>query len=330
MDKNQSAEPAARRGWGQTQSLLTVVFVCGAVLMAFEMVGFRILAPTFGTTTFAVGSVISVFLGALSLGYLLGGRLSDKHPSFFLLGTIIAVSGVIVLVVPLYAPAGCLWISSMNPEGKANPLFASILLFLAPSVLLGMVSPFAVRLQAKSVSTVGNVAGKLYALSTLGSIAGTLLATFWLIPSFGGSAIAASLGLVLIAVSLLALLPGARDRLGHGKAGAAIATTLLVALGMGLWFIPHPSFIPLREGEILVEEVDSPYQHIGVVLIPKNRRDDGTQKKEEVKWAVRLQFDQYIESEVDVESGDPENVRVSEPYTSNAKYTDMLHLPLLF
>jgi len=350
---------AARRGkregeaprfrWGETQSLLVVVFVCGAVVMAFEMVGSRILAPQFGTTVFIWGSLIGIVLGALSLGYFVGGRVADKWPSFFLLGGIIAVAGLIVLIVPLYAPACNQWISKSAPERSSNPLFASVLLFFVPAVLLGMVSPFAVRLQARSVATVGNVAGRLYALSTLGSIAGTLLATFWMIPSFGTSNLTRGLGITLIVVSMLAIVPWVMRRARTGR---------VVGAGVGLMgafvlcTVPSPSFIPLGDGEKLVAEVDSPYQHIGVVLIPYGR-------DENQEWTVRMVFDEYIESEVYVEfpgaakydtevrgvwldptfpyvhwrrrrlvSADDFEVRL--PYESAAKYTDMLHLPFLF
>ena len=307
--------------WGETQSLLVVVFVCGAVLMAFEMVGSRILAPEFGSTVFVWGSLIGVFLGALSLGYLVGGRLSDKWPSFSVLGAIIAVAGLIILVVPLYAPACSRWIDKGNPGSSTNPLFASVLLFFVPSVLLGMVSPYAVRLQARSVHTMGNVAGKLYALSTLGSIAGTLLATFWMIPSFGTSNMVKGLGLTLVAASLLALVP---RLLARASRGGMAGTGTGVAAAVILCLVPSPSFIPLEKGERLVAEVDSPYQHIGVVLVPADN------KKEGADWGVRLVFDEYIQSEVYVESGDPTDVKIKEPYTSGAKYTDMLQLPFVF
>lgn len=307
--------------WGETQSLLVVVFVCGGVLMAFEMVGSRILAPEFGSTVFVWGSLIGVFLGALSLGYLVGGRLSDKWPSFLVLGAIIAVAGLIILVVPLYAPACSRWIDKANPGSHTSPLFASLLLFFVPSVLLGMVSPYAVRLQARSVHTMGNVAGKLYALSTLGSIAGTLLATFWMIPSFGTSNMVKGLGLTLVAASMLALVPRlAAKASGKGIAGtgAGVVAAILLCL------VPSPSFIPLEANETLVAEVDSPYQHIGVVIVPANPKTEGAE------WGVRLVFDEYIESEVYVESNDPKNVKIKEPYASGAKYTDMLHLPFIF
>ncbi|NQT52015.1 fused MFS/spermidine synthase, partial [bacterium] len=349
---------AAGRAWSEAHSLLVVVFACGTVFMAFEMVGSRILAPTFGSTVFVWGSLIGVFLGALSLGYLVGGHVADNRPSFFLLGSIIAAAGLIILVVPLYAPASCRAIDGANPGHRINPLLASLVLFFVPSVLLGMVSPFAVRLQARSVATMGNVAGRLYALSTLGSIAGTVLATFWLIPSFGTSNLTKALGLTLVAVSLLAILPRLRQHWSRGglkgAAGGAAAGLLAVVLAI----LPSPTFIPLDDGEVLMAEADSAYQHIGVVLIPPIA---GTPQSQ---WAIRMMFDKYIESEVVVEPCEaddpgsmpvtvlqrgakrpspwvsdedketapepPSHIRLKTPYTSGAKYTDMLHLPFIF
>jgi len=328
MAKQQpKAGGSARTGrawWSESHSLLVVVFVCGAVLMAFEIVGSRILAPTFGGTVFVWGSLIGVVLGALSLGYFVGGRLADKKPSFFLLGTIIAIAGLLIVVVPFYATACGRWVDRSAPGRSINPLFTSVLLFFVPSILLGMVSPFSVRLQARTITTVGNVAGRLYALSTLGSIAGTLLATFWLIPSFGASMITKALGVTLVVVSLLAILPRLREQLLGGRVRRAVGSAAVLLGVIALALVPSPSFIPLAEGEKLVAEADSPYQHIGIVLL------SGSSRGMPEEWSMRMVFDEYIESEILVESGDSNNIRIREPYTSNAKYTDMLHLPFLF
>jgi len=317
--------PAARRvRWGEGHSLHVVVFVCGAVLMAFEMVGSRILAPTFGSTIFVWGSLIGVFLGALSLGYFVGGRLADRLPKFLVLGALIAAAGLIILVVPLYALATCRWIDRGDPGHRLNPLFASMVLFFVPSVLLGTVSPFSVRLQARSVATMGNVAGRLYALSTLGSIAGTIVATFWLIPSYGTSSNIKGLGVCLVVVSLLAIVPPVRRQVaaGDGRGATGTGAALLGAVVLGI--LPTPSYIRIDEGEKLVAEADSPYQHIGVVLLSRGASEATKQ------WSLRMVFDKYIESEVMVQDGDPVKIRIREPYESGAKYTDTLHLPLLF
>jgi len=69
-------EPADRPGHRSVRHpwlLYAVVFVCGAVLMSLEMIGSRMLAPYFGNSIFVWGSLISVVLAALSLGYWLGG-----------------------------------------------------------------------------------------------------------------------------------------------------------------------------------------------------------------------------------------------------------------
>ncbi|HPD17254.1 MAG TPA: fused MFS/spermidine synthase [Planctomycetota bacterium] len=316
-----AARPAPR---GVGLPLYIVVFVCGAVLMAFEMVGSRILAPTFGSTIFVWGSLIGVFLAALSLGYYVGGGLADRWPKFSLLGAIIAAAGLLVLVVPLIAPPCNHWIDRMSPGGRANPLLASMLLFFVPSVLLGMVSPYAVRLQAQSVATTGSVAGRLYALSTLGSIAGTLAATFWLVPTYWTSNTVKALGVCLVLVSLIALVPSLVRRGARASVAGLLAVAALLAGAAGLAAAKPPSYIRLEEGEKLVAEVDSPYQHIGVVLLSRGYGDQDKQ------WSLRMMFDKYIESEVMVQSGDPSDIRLKEPYESGAKYTDTLHLPFLF
>ena len=61
--------------------LKLIVVLGGAILMAFEMVGSRVLAPQFGSSIFVWGSLISIFLTALSVGNFLGGRLADKSPT---------------------------------------------------------------------------------------------------------------------------------------------------------------------------------------------------------------------------------------------------------
>jgi len=57
------------------------VFICGAVVMIFELVGSRILGPYFGTSIFIWTSLIGIILGSLSLGYYLGGKIADKEPN---------------------------------------------------------------------------------------------------------------------------------------------------------------------------------------------------------------------------------------------------------
>jgi spermidine synthase len=203
-DTMRHADGAARRGRPDglpAWSLYATVFLCGGVLMGMEIVGSRILAPTFGNSIFVWGSLISVVLAALSLGYWLGGKAADRWPSGSVLALFVAVPGVMVGLMPLYYRELNWWIAGGVFGARAGPLVSSVVLFLVPSVFLGTVSPFAVRLQARAVSSVGKTAGGLYAVSTGGSIAGTMATSFWLISVLGVSKIVYVLGAVLIAVA---------------------------------------------------------------------------------------------------------------------------------
>jgi spermidine synthase len=180
-----------------------VVFVGGAVLMALEIVGSRVLAPYFGNSIFVWGSLISVVLAALSVGYYWGGRLSERNPSFGRLLVLLLIPGGMIFFLPYFYPTVSLRIAEIDFGVRLNPLIASSAFFLLPGVFLGTISPYAIRLAATTLSTVGSTAGSLYALSTCGSIFGTLFTAFYLIPVIGVSNIIHSLGLTLVFLALL-------------------------------------------------------------------------------------------------------------------------------
>ncbi|MHC4247544.1 MAG: fused MFS/spermidine synthase [Planctomycetota bacterium] len=162
-------------------ALYAVVFICGAVLMSAEIVGSRVLAPYFGSAIFVWGSLIGVVMLALAVGYYVGGRLADRYPAFPVLCGIVAAAGLFLLIMPAFSNAVCGAIEVTFTGPRSGPLLASVVLYLVPGVLLAMVSPFAVRLSARDLSSLGNVTGRLYALSTGGSIVGTLGTAFVLL-----------------------------------------------------------------------------------------------------------------------------------------------------
>ena len=162
-------------------SISATVFGCGWVLMGLEMLGGRMLAPYFGSGVWVWGSVISIFLIALSLGYFLGGIFSQRFPSATALAAVMLLTAAAVVPVALwYSPVAAWWADAGLSE-KWGSLAAALSLFFAPSVLLGMVSPYAVHLVTRRVASVGLSAGSLYALSTLGSFLGCLTTAFYLI-----------------------------------------------------------------------------------------------------------------------------------------------------
>jgi hypothetical protein len=179
-----------------------IVFMCGAIVMSFEILGSRVLAPNFGSSVFVWGSLISVFLAGLSAGYYLGGRLADNNPSSRKLSLIIIAPGLLFLTFPLYGGPIADWIFVKDLGVRMSPLIASMMLFLIPSVFLGIVSPYTAKLMICSLHTSGKTIGTLYALSTFGSIIGTLTTSFYLITLAGVNALIMGQGVLLVILAI--------------------------------------------------------------------------------------------------------------------------------
>src|SRR6476646_2375994 len=128
--------------------LNVVVFISGAVLMALEIVGSRVLAPYFGSSIFVLGSLISVVMTALSIGYYWGGWLSAREPSYGKLLILLLTPGIIIFFLPLIYPSINEWIARVDFGHRLNPLIACSALFLLPGIFLGTISPYVVRLAA--------------------------------------------------------------------------------------------------------------------------------------------------------------------------------------
>ena len=184
-------DPAARRGGEarDTRALGALVFGAGIGALATEITASRLLAPYFGSSTIVWANLIGIVLAALAVGYWLGGRIADRRPEPALLGYIVLASAVFVAAIPFVAkPLLDVTVEGLDETsaGAVVGSFLGVLLLCAPPVvLLGMVSPFAIRLAVASIATAGAVAGRLYALSTAGSLLGTFLPALVLIPAIG-------------------------------------------------------------------------------------------------------------------------------------------------
>lgn len=244
--------------------LRLVVFGSGAVLMGLEIVGSRVIAPFFGSSVYVWGGLISIFLAALSLGYYLGGTMADRWPRPAVLAGLLGLSGLAVLVLPVASRPVLVAFDAWNLGPRLNPLLASVTLFTVPSVLMGMTSPFAIKLVARDLATVGTSAGVLYALSSAGSIVGTISTAFFLVPAMGVRAILYLLGGSLLALSaLLALRYGAAPR-PVLRAGVALLVVLLAADALS------GGPIKLPESRVIYEK-DSAYHQISILEDGLNR-----------------------------------------------------------
>lgn len=178
------------------------VFFSGATIMIYELVGTRVLGPYYGTSIYVWTNLIGIFLGSLSIGYYLGGKLADRRHSPNQLSQLLLVAGLLIIVT-LWIKEPLLKIFSTNiPSPGLGSALAAILLFMPSSLILGMVSPLAGKLKIHALGTVGVSLGTLYAVSTTGSIVGTYLAGYWLIPFLGTNKLLLILAGILVLLSL--------------------------------------------------------------------------------------------------------------------------------
>lgn len=209
-DRARSLRPvagdAAALGWNCFEDSIlhrTFVFLIagwsGFFVMAIELLSGRILAPNFGNSIYVWGGVITVFMLALAVGYLLGGRLSLYDPTLRRLAWLLIGGALATILVILLGDLVLGWVFDRVQDPRYGSLLSATLLFFIPTTLAGTVSPYAVRLLVSESQWSGHCAGLLYFCSTFGSAAGTLLTSFYLVLYFEIQQILAG----LIGISLI-------------------------------------------------------------------------------------------------------------------------------
>ncbi len=278
-DKTKKAEetiaPSAShtyQGW----LLIVQVFVAGATTMAVEMSASRLLAPYFGTSLFVWANLIGLILLYLAVGYYVGGRVADRYPFPSVLYGMTAFASLLIALIPVVARPILLWSQSAFATYSIGVFYGSlvsvILLFAIPMILLGCVSPYAIRLRVDQVGKSGRTAGMLYAISTGGSIVGTFLPVLVLIPDIGTRYTFFVFAAALLLISLIGLITGGADGgpLFPKKPGKRLLTLLLiiplVALLTGIQGPIKPPSVTDSNGTLIAEH-ESGYNYIQVVKV---------------------------------------------------------------
>ncbi len=240
-------------------SLFILVFISGMTSLALEMCASRLLGAYFGTSLYIWGVLIGLILLYLTLGYFIGGRLADRYPSTSVLCLLTAATALATSILPFVSQS----VLNLAVTGMAQlsvgiflgSLLGTMLLFAIPVTLLGIVSPFAIRLMTQTIRTSGRESGSLYAISTAGSILGAFLPVLWLIPTFGVRRTLLIFGALLFAASLWSLRPRLRP------AFFLVLIALILPLG------------PLKDIPNLIYHQESLYNYIQVTQLPDGTRE---------------------------------------------------------
>ncbi len=240
--------------------LYAVVFAVGMASLGAEIAAVRLMAPFFGASTIVWANTIGVVLVALSIGYWLGGRLGDERPQVRELCGAVIVGAVLLAIVPFVAEPffevsiGAL--DDVEAGAFVGSLAAVLVLVAVPIVVLGTVSPWAIRIAVPDVDHAGRIAGRLYAISTVGSLVGTLLAALVLVPFAGTQRT------FLIFAVVLALI-GAIGR-GWRYLVVPVVLAAVIAIPVGT--------VKATDDGIVIFETDSEHQYIRVIEEPDGER----------------------------------------------------------
>jgi spermidine synthase len=248
----------------QSRSLELLVFTVGAGTLGAEIAGARLMAPWFGASTIVWANTIAIVLVSLSAGYALGGRIADKHPHPSALAAIVVVASLLLALVPFvsgpFLPLAVKGVDQLDAAIFIGSLVAVGVLLAVPLLLLGMVSPYVMRLRLETLDATGRTAGRLYAISTAGSLVGTFLSALLLIPFVGTR----RTFLMFAAAMALAAVPQAV----HWRVRAAVVPAAILALAA----VPTGTIKAADNGDRVIWQAETDYQFARVIQAPDGER----------------------------------------------------------
>jgi spermidine synthase len=209
-------------------ALFVCFFLSGAAALLYEVVWVRMLTQIFGSTAYAVASVLAGFMAGLALGSFVFGRIVDRERNYLrLYGWLELGIGIYGFLVPVVFKGALgiygklFWIHEISPFVFNCVLFLLAFALLAlPTSLMGATLPVLSRFFVGSLSQLGRRIGDLYGTNTLGAVVGCGAAGYYFIPTLGirGTLYAAATLNVAIAIFIITL-----DRLRGGAPARATA-----------------------------------------------------------------------------------------------------------
>jgi len=168
---------------GLTTLSVLLVFLTGCTALVFQNTWHQYLTYLLGSQSESAALIISVFLGGMSLGYFLYGRLSQRFRAnlFKLYGATEFFIGIWALFSPkIYKALLGVPLSGFMGEFGITLVFLGI-----PTVLMGATIPILTQALSLHIKTATRVHSLIYGVNTLGAAVGSILAGFYLLPNLG-------------------------------------------------------------------------------------------------------------------------------------------------
>jgi len=177
--------------------ILTLAIIEGFCVMASELLSAKFIAPYFGSSLYVWSAVLGITLSALMGGYYFGGYLSEKTKNARLAVLLVLSLGATLLILMPFLASSIMKICI--EMSVLSGVITSLLIFLFPPLFLfGTSSPLLIDILNKELNKAGKASGTIYSISTLGGIVATFLLGFYLIPEYGLTIPAVTVGSLLL------------------------------------------------------------------------------------------------------------------------------------
>lgn len=197
-----------KKNSGLKKLLILAFALSGMTALVYEVVWIRPLQLVFGSTIYAISTMLTTFMMGFALGSYLIRNIADrtKNPVllFALLEFGIGIYGMIILFIFKILPS--IYLSALGLSGFQFLQFAlCFIVLIIPATLFGATWPVANKIYV-NLNNFGKDAGMLYSFNSLGAFVGVIAAGFILIPMLGtrNTSISAAVLNLLIAASVFA------------------------------------------------------------------------------------------------------------------------------
>lgn len=239
--------------------LQLLFFLSGATGLTYESVWGRELHRVFGTSQFAIATVLAAFMTGLAVGGGVGARLAARveRPLRVYAGLELCI-GLFALVFPAVMaalePAYLQFYWAFSPGPVAFGVFQFVLLgiaLLVPTACMGATLPILTRYVAPTADGAGKAVGRLYAINTFGAVFGTWAVGFYLLPDLG---VRLTTLLAAAANLLLAYSAWRMDRAPAGTGSGSVAGDL-GDLGAPVAAVAAPAVVPALAGPVVAHAI---------------------------------------------------------------------------
>jgi spermidine synthase len=214
-------------------AVLLLFLVSGACGLLYQVVWTRKLVLLFGTTAYAVSTVLSIFFLGLAVGSLWGGRLADRTQRP------LALYAIFEIIIGLWALAFLAMVGwgetvvvallkafdLSRATGVTMRALMALLFLAVPVTLMGATLPLLAKYVARDAALRGLRIGVLYSINTVGAVVGCAVTGFILIQALGYTRTTLLGAVANVAVGIVALMLVNRQPLGFLPARAVDSET---------------------------------------------------------------------------------------------------------